>query len=659
MADFLIQATLSNLVVATILALVAWIVQHRVRSASLANLLWALVLIKMITPPLFSLPVVEVPTVSSVSRQTVDVSTELPPGRTVDTAFVAEVSLSGATAPPTNDAFPQTTASGLWRHIPRLAIYPWIVVSAILLVISAVRILRFHWLLKVNLRVHEELSSGLCANVARQLGVRSYPDIVVSSANIAPFVWWLGGRSIIVVSEQAIQQLSDEDLRFVIAHEMAHIKRRDHWFRWLEWTALIGLWWNPVMWWARTQLRVCEEIACDDLVLEMTNREIHPYANSLLNVAELLTSSAIRPPVVASAINSGGNLEKRLKMMIAEKTSEVPSWVRALVCAVAICVFPIGLVYAQDFEAVERRLGGAVKAGELSLEQANVMMEALKRSAGSQHENGREMEVRKRRYMAFAKEIKAAVKAGKLSKEDAEKKMNALRQQMFGAAGDKKEARSDSDRDRDIEARNQRYMAFGKEIAAAVKAGELSKEEAEKKLIMMFRGAGAQKEAQSDRDRDMEVRKRRYMALAKQIESAVKTGRLSKEDAEKKLIAVRQVMFGEAGEKKGTRSDRDQDREMEARKRRYMAFAKEIEAAVKAGKLSKEDAEKKLIEMRREMFEDKSGDERSDREMEGRRRRYEQVTRRIKAAIESGGMSAEEGEEKLIEIRKEIFGGEK
>ena len=40
MADFLIQATLSNLVVATILAVIAWAVQRRVRSASLANLLW-------------------------------------------------------------------------------------------------------------------------------------------------------------------------------------------------------------------------------------------------------------------------------------------------------------------------------------------------------------------------------------------------------------------------------------------------------------------------------------------------------------------------------------------------------------------------------------------------------------------------------------------
>ena len=79
MADFLIQATLSNLVVATILAVIAWTVQRRVRSASLANLLWALVLIKMVTPPLFSIPVFEVPSVSSLSVQQAESSSELAP----------------------------------------------------------------------------------------------------------------------------------------------------------------------------------------------------------------------------------------------------------------------------------------------------------------------------------------------------------------------------------------------------------------------------------------------------------------------------------------------------------------------------------------------------------------------------------------------------
>jgi hypothetical protein len=50
------------------------------------------------------------------------------------------------------------------------------------------------------------------------------------------------------------------------------------------------------------------------------------------------------------------------------------------IVAVAACIFPPGVVYAQYLEAVARRLGGAVEAGELSLEQAHLMLETLRRS---------------------------------------------------------------------------------------------------------------------------------------------------------------------------------------------------------------------------------------------------------------------------------------
>ena len=142
-------------------------------------------------------------------------------------------------------------------------------------------------------------------------------------------------------------------------------------------------------------------------------------------MAELLASSAIRPPVVASAINSGGELEKRLKMMIAQKCWKVPAVLRLAIVAIATCVLPLGLINAQDFDAVERRLGGAVESGELTLEQAQMMMKALRKTseAGNKNQSHQKLKL-------IAKEIEAAVKSGKMSKEDAKKKMAELKQRM-------------------------------------------------------------------------------------------------------------------------------------------------------------------------------------------------------------------------------------
>ena len=180
-------------------------------------------------------------------------------------------------------------------------------------------------------------------------------------------------------------------------------------------------------------------------------------------------------------------------MMITEKTWKVPAAVCLVIVAMAFCVLPLGRVYAQDFKAVERRLGGAVEAGELTLEQASIMMKALNLSAGSKHAHDREMEAKKRRYMAFAKEIEAAVEAGKISKEDAEKKLIALRKKMFRNAGRKKENRSDK-RGFSVE----EYRRAEAEIRELVKNGKVSKADAEKRLIEMRKAIRTEKSEGGD-----------------------------------------------------------------------------------------------------------------------------------------------------------------
>ena len=572
MADFLIQATLSNLIVASILTLVAWVVQCQVRSASLSNLLWALVLIKLLTPPLVSIPVLEVPRISSPSVLQAELSSGLAPPVTLGIAAQGYGSIDSETALIlTSIATRQSIFAEIGMQNVKILLVVWLVISGILFLISTFRIVRFQRLLKTNSRVQEKLSNELSVEIAKQLGLRMSPNVLVTRANIAPFVWWKAGRSVIVVSMQAIQKLSDDDLRLVITHEMAHIKRRDHWFRWLEWLALIGLWWNPVMWWARHQLRISEEMACDDLVLETAAPEVHRYGNALLNMAEILTAAAIRPPVVASAINSGGSLEQRLKMMISDKTRKLPTSTRIAIVAIAISVFPLGVVYAQDLEAIKRRLGGAIEAGELSPDQAELMMDALRRSRQLT-----DKEVMERQFMRIKEELKEAVKAGKVSEQDAENELNDVRREMQGP-----------DERNDKEAMERRVMRIKEELNEAVEAGKISKEDAEKRLDNVRREMRG-----PDERGDKEAMERRVMRMKAELKEAFEAGKISKEDAEKKLDNVRREMQGP-----------DERGDKEAMERRVMRMKAELNEAVEAGKISKEDAEKKLDNVRREMFE--------------------------------------------------------
>ena len=174
----------------------------------------------------------------------------------------------------------------------------------------------------------------------------------------------------------------------------------------------LRLWWNPVLWVARRQLRTTEEIACDAMVVETIGAPRQQYARSLLNMAELLTTSTLRPPAVASAINSGGILEKRLTMIVSQTNLKLSNWMCLAVFLLAIGVLPIGLVYAQDYEAVQKRLVEAVKSGEISRAQAGAMLETLKGTDKPKRGGDRDMEALKRRYQEGARRIEAAVEGG-------------------------------------------------------------------------------------------------------------------------------------------------------------------------------------------------------------------------------------------------------
>ena len=73
---------------------------------------------------------------------------------------------------------------------------------------------------------------------------------------------------------------------------------------------------------------------------------------------------------------------------------------------------------------------------------------------------------------------------------------------------------------------------------------------------------------------------------------------MTKKEAEQKLLELRRDMFE-------VQSAQRKSREIESAKRRYLELAREIEAAVKAEKISKEEAKKKLIELERKMKGDK------------------------------------------------------
>jgi beta-lactamase regulating signal transducer with metallopeptidase domain len=284
-----LQLAASNLVFSVALAVVAHVVDRTGRYPSVAHLLWVLVLVKVLTPPLVMLPLL--------------------PGSSVAGLDTSQPDVAGL-------AIERDAWTGLAEGLPLLLV-AWLVGSALVLIVSIVRVRRFDALLHRTSRDAPPAVADLAAGVASRLGLRSRPLVQITSARISPLTWWTGGRVRIVVPAALCEAMDEDQLRWVLAHELGHVKRRDHLVRWLEWLACVAFWWNPAVWWARRSLRHDEEVSCDALVVARLDGRPQAYARALLAVVEFLVAPATRPPAVATGIDAGGRLERRFARIVA------------------------------------------------------------------------------------------------------------------------------------------------------------------------------------------------------------------------------------------------------------------------------------------------------------------------------------------------------
>ena len=586
MIDFLLHATLSNLIVCLVLAILAWVFQRSDRSVLIANLLWTLVLIKMVTPPLFSLPVIEVASYDAPS----DVVAAL----TNDNVNDEELQLESSSQ--LGDAFaqnvPQETGPLDRRSLASWLLIGWAMSSAGLLTIVLVRVYKFDRLLRQNSCASPARLSELIQELSSKMGMKP-PTIKVISAELSPFVWGIGTRPQVIISSSATG-LPDSELRLVLAHELAHIARHDHWIRWVECLATTVAWWNPILWWARRQLRKTEEIACDRLVLSKLKAHPGDYAGVLLNMAEFFSTSTVHPPAVASGINSGGILEQRLNNIMSTKIVFDPIWLRPTIAILAFCIAPLGFVHSQDIDALEKRLGGAIEAGELTIDEAKIMLDALRNSEGKTQTQKQPSTVRQREDLQRERAFKEAVVADLNKNWVEELRRNAERQfESVAQARDPKE----KDRKTQERLRQDLELLEGSNSAArlAAEAAEVSKARAEEQLAQITLERLQAEKARSNRATQTQTLNKRLKLELESLNAALKEGEISKKNAAKKQAELRKMLLLNDKEQQSV-----EKRERELLEQTYKSAFEKLQENVEQGDLSKKDAEKALHKLRSE-----------------------------------------------------------
>ena len=248
------------------------------------------------------------------------------------------------------------SAAASWSWLDALTLV-WALGSCVLIL----RLLASRWMLGKTERqgtvigssgqpspIHRRFANALEA-ACSQLRIGRPVTLLIHPDRTIPLVWGILRYRLMLPA--AAGHWGDEQLRSVLLHELAHIKRRDTMARLLAQIACALHWFNPLVWLAAWRLGVECERACDDLVLANGVRP-SAYAGHLLDVV-----TGFSP---AGWAHSGGlamarksSLERRLVAVLSDKLNRrgvsVALAAIALALAAGIAV-PIAMLRAADDE---------------------------------------------------------------------------------------------------------------------------------------------------------------------------------------------------------------------------------------------------------------------------------------------------------------------
>ncbi len=173
--------------------------------------------------------------------------------------------------------------------------------------------------------------------LSRDLNLPGAPRLMSSTATSTPLLIGIL-RPCIVLPESLLATCTPDELRLILAHELAHVQRRDLLWGWLPLLTRLVCGFHPLVGIAEREISMTQEIACDETALHLTGAASITYGSLLVRVATRFASRPSRGFGMIGMTESYHTLKRRLSAM-----KSFPSTPRSYRVAVRFSLLTLGL----------------------------------------------------------------------------------------------------------------------------------------------------------------------------------------------------------------------------------------------------------------------------------------------------------------------------
>ncbi|MGW8256603.1 MAG: M56 family metallopeptidase, partial [Thermoguttaceae bacterium] len=177
-------------------------------------------------------------------------------------------------------------------------------------------------------------------------GLSRVPLIRLLPVRVSPLVWSLGSRPRVYLPVALFDNLDTAAQEAILAHELAHVRRKDHWVRLLETVIITFFWWHPVVWLAARRLHELEDQCCDAMAVDLAPHSAKSYATALMDTLDFLCERSIVAPLGATAAKSSISLRRRIAML--KNRSWTARWTFGrFAILLAVAALPMAVAFGQ------------------------------------------------------------------------------------------------------------------------------------------------------------------------------------------------------------------------------------------------------------------------------------------------------------------------
>ncbi len=207
------------------------------------------------------------------------------------------------------------------------------------------------WLIITNIILNLKLNKNYCRderleNILEKCKVKMQVKrkfyIVINNIISTPALFGIFKIKILIPKE--ILKLSDENLEYILLHELSHYKRKDILIKYILLFIQSIHWFNPIIWLCFRLLRNDLELATDEYSLKyLDENKYKSYANALIETLNIATNSKIIPSLIGMVDNKE-NIKRRIIMIKSLEIFKKKKIIITIICILLTAMFSLFLL---------------------------------------------------------------------------------------------------------------------------------------------------------------------------------------------------------------------------------------------------------------------------------------------------------------------------